>query len=455
MANRWIGVALIAGCLVGTTAAQEPMGPECAGGPQLVPGPLTPEQAPPGPPPGDCLSLPANIPNAFTEDCTVPCPTVWFNAEYLFWSFKSPRLSSTLVTSDPNPPVGNNPPAGELGAATTQEFVRSDSLKYSPADGVRIGGGIYFDSHNIVSMEVVGFVFDRRSSSIQTASDQTGRPLIFVPFFDNQGAGTGTGPGEFGFAAAIPDFRIGGVTVSSSTTLWGIESNLVNCVYQSPCFGVSLISGFRYVDLQETVQITQQSTAINGSTINFGVPQAAPATISVVDSFRGRNQFYGGQIGVRAATTWRQLFFALQGKLALGSTHEVVEVEGISTLNQASATANGVSQVLPPTTVAVGRFAAPTNIGRHLSDRFAILPETEGRIGVTLGPNLMLYVGYDFMYLNHVARPGDQIDRAIDLTQIPTAFEYNPAVAGTRPRVPFTQSYFWAQGFDFGVEISY
>ena len=55
----------------------------------------------------------------------------------------------------------------------------------------------------------------------------------------------------------------------------------------------------------------------------------------------------------------------------------------------------------------------------------------------------MTYVGYSFLYMNKVARPGDQIDRRIDLTQIPTAFEYNPAIGGVFPKVPFTQSYFW------------
>jgi hypothetical protein len=401
------------------------------------------------------MSLPANIPNAFTEDCTTANPCLWFSGEYLLWSLKSPRLSSTLVTSDPNPPPGNNPPAGLLGAPTTQEVLRSNSLKYSPADGGRISAGIWFDSHNIVSLEGTAFVLDRRNTSFKSASDSTGRPLIFVPIFDNQGAGTGTGPGEFGFAATIPDFRIGGVSVTSSTRLWGAEANLVNCVYQCCGFGASLLGGFRYFDLDETVEMATQSQAINGSTINFGVPFPDPNSISVIDHFRGRNQFYGGQVGVRAAACWRQLFFAMQGKLAIGDVHEVVEVSGISTLNMPTATAGGASQALPPTTVPVGRFAAPSNIGRHLSDRFAVVPEAEGRFGIQVCPNILVYVGYDFVYINKVARPGDQIDRGIDLTQIPTAFEYNPAVPGARPRVPFTQSYFWAQGVDFGMEISY
>jgi hypothetical protein len=456
MAKRWIGVALIAWCLAETTAARAQMGPDGGGcPPDMVPGPISPQQAPPGPPQSDCLSLPANIPNAFSEECVEPCPCVFMSGEFLYWTLKSPRLSTTLITSDPNPPPGNVPPAGLLGAPTTQEVVRENSLKYSPAAGARLSAGVWFDSHNIMSLEGTAFVMERRSTTQAFASDPTGRPLIFLPFFDNQGVGTGTGPGEFGFAAAIPDFRVGGAAVSSSTNLWGAESNLVNCFWQDCGIGASWLFGFRYVDLDEKVQITERSQAINGSTINFGVPFPDPNSISVIDRFRGRNQFYGGQLGLRAAATWRSLFFAAQGKLALGATHEVVDISGISTLNMPNATVNGVSAPIPPTTIAVGRFAAPSNIGTFISDRFAIVPEFEGRVGVCVSQGVIVFAGYNFLYINHVARPGDQIDRSLDLTQIPTAFEYNPNVPGTRPRVPMTQSYFWAQGLDFGIEIAY
>lgn len=486
MAKRWIGVALIAWCLAATTAAQAQMALPDPGGmggggmpgggmpgggmpgggmqgggncqPQLVPGPLTSGMAPPGPPPSDCLSLPANTPNAFTEECCPPCPCVWTSAEYIYWALKSPRLDSTLVTSDPNPPPGNNPPVGQLGGATTQEVLRSDSIKYSPSSGARLSFGFWFDSHNCVGFEATGFILGERSHSFRANSDRTGRQLITLPIFDIQGVRATTvnnGPGEFVYAVAIPDGRIGGVTVSSSTSLWGAEANLTNLFYQSCGFGASVIGGFRYVDLNENLQIGQQSVAIGGSTINFGVPFPDPNSISVLDRFRGRNQFYGGQAGVRAAASWRQLFFAVQGKIAIGDMHEVTEVSGVSTLNMANVSANNATAVIPPASIAVGRYALQSNIGRHVSDRFAIVPEAEGRFGINLSENVICFVGYNFLYMNHVARPGDQIDRGISLTQVPTAQEYNASIPGDRPRVPFTQSYFWAQGVDFGLEVSY
>jgi hypothetical protein len=81
MLKKWIGVALLAGWLGHGTAAQAqylpgPVGaarmpdplpcPSPASVPNLVPGPLSPQDAPKGP--GDDLSLPGNIDNAFPCD---------------------------------------------------------------------------------------------------------------------------------------------------------------------------------------------------------------------------------------------------------------------------------------------------------------------------------------------------------------------------------------------------
>lgn len=447
MAKRWIGVALLAWCLAPTTAARA----QC--GPQVVPGPLTAEQAPPGP--GDCMSLPGGLPNAFSEECCDPCPRVWLDGQYIYWAIKSPRFSTPLVTTNNNPPPGNNPPTGLLGQEGTILVFREDSLKYSPVSGGRLSAGYWFDCHQCVGIEGSGFVTQQQSTSFRAFSGPTGSPLVFVPVFDATGAGTGTGPGEFGFANAIPDLRVGGTTITSTSRLWGAEVNLTNKLADCGCVGACWLLGFRYLDLNEDVAINQQETAINDTNVAFGVPFPNNST-SVTDHFRGHNEFYGAQVGVRAAACWRQLFFAVQGKVALGDMREVVTIDGTSTLQNATAANGGAAAGILPTSIAVGRFAAPSNIGRHFEDRFAVVPEFEGRIGVQLHPCVLAYVGYNFLYMSRVARPGDQIDRAIDLTTIPTAFEYVPGSTGNgSPRVPFNQSYFWAQGVNAGLEIEY
>src|SRR5262249_264934 len=94
MTRWWMGVALTAGCLGLTTAARaqvggsapNPLGPAripepmpCApaGEPNLIPGPISPLAAPPGPP--ACLSLPAGHSGAFQCENFVPDQGVYFH----------------------------------------------------------------------------------------------------------------------------------------------------------------------------------------------------------------------------------------------------------------------------------------------------------------------------------------------------------------------------------------
>ena len=143
----------------------------------------------------------------------------------------------------------------------------------------------------------------------------------------------------------------------------------------------SLIAGVRFIDLNESISIYQASSTLADATVQFGVPFNANAT-STLDQIRGVNTFYGGQVGARAAASWRQFFFGMEGKIAMGDMHEVVTVNGSSTLDSPTATSGTQTQPIPPTSIAVGRFAAPTNIGRHFSDRFAFVPQAEGRLGI-------------------------------------------------------------------------
>ena len=72
------------------------------------------------------------------------------------------------------------------------------------------------------------------------------------------------------------------------------------------------------------------TTSFNGQ----GVP--APATTSITDSFDTRNQFYGGQVGMRASYLHGRFGLDLTGKLALGAVHQTVSRDGSTTLSRGS-----------------------------------------------------------------------------------------------------------------------
>ena len=69
-----------------------------------------------------------------------------------------------------------------------------------------------------------------------------------------------------------------------------------------------------------------------------------------------------------------------------------------------------------------------------------------------------LSVGYNFLYWSSVARPGDQIDRNLDVTQIPNFLPLPPGTAPVSPPRPMPllrDNGYFAQGITLGVEFRY
>jgi hypothetical protein len=89
-------------------------------------------------------------------------------------------------------------------------------------------------------------------------------------------------------------------------------------------------------------------------------------------------------------------------------------------------------------------------------DQFAIVPELGLKVGYQLTHQLRFYAGYDLLYISKVLRPGDQIDRGINVSQtVQSTIAGNAAATGTRPAFAFADSDFWAQGINLGLEFRY
>ena len=94
-----------------------------------------------------------------------------------------------------------------------------------------------------------------------------------------------------------------------------------------------------------------------------------------------------------------------------------------------------------------GLLTQPTNIGTYHRNVFSILPETNLNLRYDLAHNLRLTVGYTFLYMNHVQRSGDAIDRTLNPTQIGGTL-----IGPARPAFSFHDSGFYAQGVNAGLE---
>jgi hypothetical protein len=64
-------------------------------------------------------------------------------------------------------------------------------------------------------------------------------------------------------------------------------------------------------------------------------------------------------------------------------------------------------------------------------------------------------VGYSFLYLSSVVRPGDQIDRVLNVTRIPNFVPGAVPSGPLRPMPLIHDTDFWAQGINFGVEFRF
>src|SRR5205807_1838370 len=169
--------------------------------------------------------------------------------------------------------------------------------------------------------------------------------------------------------------------------------------------------------------------------------------LRVTDSFTTHNNFYGGQVGIKVKSFQVFDVCTLEGsmRIALGNNSEDVAVSG----SQLRFFANGTTAASSG-----GLLALPSNIGSHHLNKFAQVPEAELKLIYPVGNHLRLSLGFSALYWNNLVRASNQIDRAIDITQIPN----NPLAAGAiptglaRPSVPFTQSDLWLLGINFGVE---
>lgn len=372
---------------------------------------------------GDCC-----VPGCCCDGCCHDGSAFWITGEYLLWWVNNARVPALLTTSPPGTPTTT---AGVLGLPTTTVLIGGDSLQQGSFSGGRLAAGYWFDDEHAWGVDGSVFFLGQRTKTLTDAS--FGTPILVRPFFN---VGTGT---EFGELVAFPGILAGSISVTSKTDLWGFDSNIRR---EAICWGnfrVDALVGFRYLNLVESLDIDESLLVTTPGTL-------AGSTIGVADHFGTRNTFYGGQIGADAEWRWRNWFVDGDFKFGIGDNHQTVDINGSTTFT------------LPTGTTTVergGLLALPTNIGHYSRDKFAFLPELGAKVGYQFTPRIRAFVGYDCILLTDAVRPGDQINRNINTTQLPTSGGPGTLVGPAQPSFAFHQTDFWAQGIDFGIEFRY
>lgn len=370
-------------------------------------------------------------PSFCNPSCCMERPRFWMSAEYLMWWQRAQSVPPLIISS----PVGTQP---LLGLNTTT--ILYDSIPNPMRSGGRFAVGMWmphFD--NRLGAEANFFFLGRQSNTATFGTN--GNPLLARPFNDTTPLALDpnavNGPNaEF--------FR--GATVSTFSEVWGFEGNLrYKWLCGSNCW-LDVLGGYRNLNINEGLTITEDAQ---------GTFRGQPVFAHEVESFRTRNQFNGFQLGLDGEVRfWNRWFLGMTTKVAMGNTHQIIDIAGSTTFSGPGITTNTQQGAL---------LASTTNIGRYTANRFGVLPETSLKIGINLTEHLRLFVGYDFMYLNNVARPGDQIDLNVNqafrpgLPGQPGFANFLPAAAAgpRQPAVLFKTSDYWAQGLNFGLQYRY
>jgi hypothetical protein len=366
------------------------------------------------------------------------------NVDYLLWWVKSAPLNAPLVST--GPPANdegflfNSDSTILYGGPRAPATGGNPNQTFAPFSGTRLNLGYWLDDEQRFGIEGGGFMLFRRTAGFAAQSDANGSPGMRIPVFNTVPYSTGGAldlmVSENGLPVAIPNILSGAVNVTNSLRLWGSDVTGVFNFYRDSTLGLSGLVGFRYLDLFESFNLQDDIVGIGGI---FSGQNG-----TVIDHFQTRNQFYGGTLGLRGRYSSGPVSIDLNGRVALGSSHEVLNISGyFQAFNYHGPVAAGPE----------GIFAQPSNEGRRSANRFAVIPEVQLKIGYALTSRLRATVGYDFLYYSNVVRPGDQLDRNLPKGQV---FQQGgTAISSSSPAALFNTTDFFAHGLSFGLDFRY
>jgi hypothetical protein len=273
-----------------------------------------------------------------------------------------------------------------------------------------------------------GFYVRPASHGFTATSTETPGSDLARPFYNlNTGAESSEIIGRPGVASGF-------VNVTTKTNLFGTELNARYKYWQGGSNRLDLLAGVRYLYLDERLTINEQSRGLAGAGAFAGIERA------LNDDFHTKNRFYGGQVGAIFEHVEGRWTFDLKAKVAVGVTRQQADVNGAIT-----PLSGGGTPDLPG-----GLLALNSNIGTYNRQKLSVVPEIGFNVGYDVTNNLRVYAGYSVLYWTGVSRPGQQIDRVLDVNRIPD-FPAGPATSTIRPVNPRGTENLWAQGVNFGL----
>jgi hypothetical protein len=312
-------------------------------------------------------------------------------------------------------------------------LIGNQDVDLSGRGGGRFTLGFSLDDAQTWAFDAGYFFLASTSVSQEVSSDGgPGSPQLNFPFINSNTSLPGSSP------ISNPGIFAGDAVLTVQSFVQGLDANLLRNISSVDGVRFDVLGGFRWLNLQETLTFITDSPDL---------PPVGPDLFHTFDRFSANNNFYGAQIGARVSYDNTRVFMNAVGKLALGATVEDVAVNGGTFTNF------GGSFISAP-----GAYLTQaSNIGNQSRSQFAVIPEVNLNFGIRMTPWASFIVGYSFLYVSSVARPGDQIDPVINPNQSPAIGGNFSGIPSSPPHPALTirDTDFWAQGLNFALEFRY
>jgi hypothetical protein len=359
------------------------------------------------------------------------CPgrgPIYVRVEYLLWWVKGASTPPLVTTSPQGTPQTE---AGVLGQPGTSILFGDQPVNTGARSGGRITLGGWIDP----TTRIEGSYF-QLAQSVQTfGASSNGNPILAQPYFDVNPNSTAAAM-QNASAIAYPGAYSGSINIRSTSSLLGADLHAIHNLSFTDFLDdrqhrLDFLFGWRYLRLRDNLAIN--SNVNSAELAGLGV---VPSTVAVSDSFGTTNNFNGVDLGM--VSNYRHARWSLQtiGRMALGVTSENVNIAGSNTT--AGSPVGGL-------------LTQASNIGSYQRNGFAVVPQLQLMLGYDVTPRFRCQVGYDIMYWSRVARPGDQIDTTLNLSQA----SGQPLVGAARPAFGFHETDLWVQGFSAGAEYRF
>jgi hypothetical protein len=349
-----------------------------------------------------------------------PCRRcVWAYGEYLNWWSKADKTPPLLTTL---PAVDGAPPAQDL----------RNEFNDDPRKGYRVGVGFFPNCPcSNLGLEANWFWFRQMDDRI--AAEGTPTTFLARPF---QNAVTGQpdllilGGGQAGLGASAVVRETSRLEGGNAGVRWRIRGNEdQGC--GTCCCNAFLLAGYQYYRLSEGLDI---ATRTAGGTF-------APFSQVSSETFNASNQYHGGYLGLGGEVVCGKVFIDGNVRAGVGSIHETADVFGSTTTTQGGATVTIPSGQL---------LALQSNSGRHTDNDVTWSGEAGVRVGYQPTCWFRTYVGYDYLYIDRVLRPGGEVNTTVNRGQL-----FGVTGGPAQPNFSPSRDSFWAHGFNVGIEIKF